>query len=754
MRYTSIIFVAFFLCFTSYIIAQDLEELKKQLSQDIHDTTRLNLLIDISNECDYDEISFYASKAVKLADSLKSLKKYDDKYLLFKKATAINNLAFLYHNGSQYEKAKEAYELSLDIFEQIKDTNGIIMSYNNISMLLKDMGKIDLTLEYLDKAHYYSELINNIDMLHMTYTNYSAIYIRTGLIVKALEYSYKGLKIQEQIGDDYGKGYALNNIGSLFYMQKDYENAKIYFYKSLELRQKNNDQIGIAAVLNNLSKTYGQLGDKEKSEEYLFKCLEKRKEIKNPEGIAQSYSNIGEFYFDQGDFTKAKGYYDKAIDIRKKIGEAEGLSNSYANMSTLLFAQGKYKESERYALMSFKISEDLGFTNDIEETSKVLSDIYEKIGDYRKAFDFYKLHNELKDSLFNQETQKSLLSKQINYEYEKKKLKDSLEFAREQEIKDLAIAKQEAQLKQEKTQRLALYSGLFIIVIFSGFVYNRFRMSQNQKKIIELQKVEVEQQKEVVEEKNREIMDSIHYAKRIQAAILPPDKSVKELLPNSFVLYKPKDIVAGDFYWMESKDDVVLFAAADCTGHGVPGAMVSVVCNNGLNRSVREHGLTVPGEILNKTREIVIAEFEKSEDDVKDGMDIALCSLKQEDRGWKLQYAGANNPLWLIRDDINEIMEIKADKQPIGKFAEQKPYTTHTIELQKGDTIYVFSDGYADQFGGEKGKKFKSANFKKLLLSIQPENMETQKQIINNTFEDWKGGIEQIDDVCVIGIRV
>jgi serine phosphatase RsbU (regulator of sigma subunit) len=176
--------------------------------------------------------------------------------------------------------------------------------------------------------------------------------------------------------------------------------------------------------------------------------------------------------------------------------------------------------------------------------------------------------------------------------------------------------------------------------------------------------------------------------------------------------------------------------------------MVSVVCNNGLNRSVREYGLTDPGEILNKTREIVIAEFEKSEEEVKDGMDIALCSLE----GNTLKYAGANNPLWIIRN--GEIIETKADKQPIGKFEELLPYTTHIFELEKGDSIYIFSDGYVDQFGGEKGKKFKAKAFRELLLSIQGQLMENQKTIIDEAFENWRGDLEQIDDVCVIGVRI
>lgn len=257
-------------------------------------------------------------------------------------------------------------------------------------------------------------------------------------------------------------------------------------------------------------------------------------------------------------------------------------------------------------------------------------------------------------------------------------------------------------------------------------------------------------QKQEIEEVHREITDSIAYAKRIQLAILPPQDYFEEQLPNAFVLYLPKDVVAGDFYWMQEHESKTLFAAADCTGHGVPGAMVSVICNNGLNRAVRESNLSDPGEILDKTRELVLAEFHKSSEEVKDGMDIALCSLQ----GTTLKYAGAHNPLWIIRKGSQEVEEIKANKQPIGKYDEPLPYTTHTVKLSDGDSFYIFSDGYADQFGGEKGKKFKAANFKRLLLSIQNESMERQKVLIDEAFDRWKGALEQLDDVCVIGVRV
>ena len=221
-------------------------------------------------------------------------------------------------------------------------------------------------------------------------------------------------------------------------------------------------------------------------------------------------------------------------------------------------------------------------------------------------------------------------------------------------------------------------------------------------------------------------------------------------------MYQPKDIVAGDFYWMNVPNEkTTLFAAADCTGHGVPGAMVSVICNNGLNRAVREFGLTDPGQILTKTRDIVINEFDQSEDEVKDGMDIALCALEMKDSGSAiLKYSGAHNPLWIVRNGAQEVEEIKADKQPIGNHHVINDFTTHEINLNKGDSIYIFSDGFADQFGGDKGKKFKTKNLKTLILSLQNESMANQKKLALKAFSDWKGNLEQLDDVCLIGLKI
>lgn len=289
---------------------------------------------------------------------------------------------------------------------------------------------------------------------------------------------------------------------------------------------------------------------------------------------------------------------------------------------------------------------------------------------------------------------------------------------------------------------------------------------------IHKEKERIDSLKKQLEYRNKEIMDSINYAKRIQAAILPSHRYLANNLPNHHIIYLPKDIVAGDFYWMENiqhpkyeNHELILYAACDCTGHGVPGALVSVICNNALNRSVREFGLSDPGEILDKTRDIVITEFEKSDEEVKDGMDISLVSLalrtqnknesdphSDSDSKAVLHWAGANNPLWIIRN--KEVLETKPDKQPIGKYDKNEPFTTHKLELESGDCIYVFTDGFQDQFGGPKGKKFKPSNFKKLLIEISDLDIQVQKEKITAAFHEWKSDQEQLDDVCIIGVKV
>lgn len=266
------------------------------------------------------------------------------------------------------------------------------------------------------------------------------------------------------------------------------------------------------------------------------------------------------------------------------------------------------------------------------------------------------------------------------------------------------------------------------------------------------QKEEIEVQKQKIEELYIDVTDSIRYAKRLQQSILPSDNFVRNCLPDSFVLFKPKDIVSGDFYWVDKSEDKVLFAAVDCTGHGVPGAFMSLVGHNGLDRSLHDNKLVIPARILDDLNRQTSGVMNKEDQDeeVQDGMDIAICSLDY--KTMKLEFAGANNPLYIIRGE--ELLETKADKFAIGGADGDKHFTNHEIQLEKNDIVYIFSDGYADQFGGEKGKKFMYRQFRTLLVEIREKTMAEQKKILTETLTEWRGAIEQIDDIIVIGVRI
>lgn len=608
----------------------------------------------------------------------------------------------------------------------------------------------------------------------------------------ALKAYRQALEMYELIGDFNGAANCYHNISNVFSSMNNLEDAFAYQHKAIQLRTQDDLKSSLPYSWSAMCNLHNKSGSPDSCEFYLNKLINYDGQI-NKVLIALAYSNTGIAWANTDNYEKAKPYYFKSLEIREEIGNQSDIANSKINIGSMLMNSGDASKTEEYCLDGYDIAEkeDLLFLK--MNACGCLYKYYEENDHAVKALKYYKLFNTFSDSLRNEEDRLNLSREQLKYSYERTKLKDSIEFAKIEELASAENArlqamsdKNKSDLERKRAEQTILYGGLIIIVLFAVFIVNRLLVSRKQKLKLHEQNEELESQRAVLAEKNKEITDSIHYAKRIQLAVLPPKGRINAALPNNFVLYKPKDIVAGDFYWLESNPNTVLFAAADCTGHGVPGAMVSVVCNNGLNRSVREHGLTDPGQILDKTREIVVAEFEKSEDasgdepssdTIKDGMDIALCALE----GNELKYAGANNPLWIIRcapegkswdetmiselkaelDDKTYLeqhddylfIEVKADKQPIGKYDNARPYASHTLRLEKGDRVYLFSDGFADQFGGQKGKKMKVKNFKTLLLSIQSETISNQEALLDEAFENWKGSYEQLDDVCVIGLE-
>lgn len=569
-------------------------------------------------------------------------------------------------------------------------------------------------------------------------------YDKTNQTVKALQAIEKCHLIYAELNDSIGLASATGQRGLLFLDIGQMDKAEEYLKISYNIFLEKGRDYHAAIAIQNLGLIYSDRDMHDRARECFEEYALAAEKMQDTSGLSRAFTNIASTYMDQNKDSLALIYLYKSKALKEAIEDNYGLPSVLGNIGIIESSFGKHNKAVSYCLEGYEKSvKNLTSFAAKLGNCKCLAEAYSQLGKYKEAYQYRTLQEKYKDSMNNSDLTAELTQRDVSFSYKQEIYKDSIQHEKNIEVEKLKTQKKQAELENRNLILIFFIIGFILICLLAAFIFNRLRLIRKQKKIIEIQKAEVQ-------EKNTEIIDSITYAKRIQSAILPPISSVHKNLPKSFILYKPKDIVAGDFYWMEEKNGKILFAAADCTGHGVPGAMVSVICNNGLNRSVREHGLSDPGEILNKTREIVISEFEKSEEEVKDGMDVALCSLD----GNRLAYAGANNPLWIIRKGSEEVEEIKADKQPIGKTEEFKHFTTHEVLLNEGDSIYIFSDGFADQFGGDKGKKMKSKNFKKLLLSVQNEPMSAQKSMIDEAFKKWKGEHEQLDDVCVIGVRI
>ncbi len=725
----------------------EVDSLKQLIVTAKQDTNKVKLLLDLGYQYQYtisDTALFYYHRALNISEEIKA-----EKFI----AKCLRYIGIIQMQQGTYDKAISYFFKSLKIFEELEDKKGMSDSYIYIGIVHYFQGSYDKAISYYLKSLKIFEELGNKKGMSNCYGSIGNVHNSQGAYNKAISYYLKSLKIDEELDNKNGMSNSYNNIGLIHYSQGSYNKAINYYNKSLKIAEELGNKEIMSACYNGIGLVHWNQGSYNKAISYYLKSLKIAEELGNKNGMSNSYNNIGIIHKEQGSYSKAISYYLKSLKIREELGDKNGLATSYVNIASLnimLADSTILNESQRinylnkaiqYGNKSYNLAKKIGAMLTEKNAANYLMDAYTKLGKYKEAIKFAQIFIVTKDSLFNEEKTKELANLEAKYEYEKQKVIDDAE-------SEKLIAIEQEEKEKQKVISFAIAGGLVLVVIFLIFVFNRLRVTRKQKRVIEEQKTVVEIAHHELEEKNQEILDSINYAKRIQSAILPPLRIVKEYLKESFILYKPKDVVAGDFYWLEHKDGKVLFAAADCTGHGVPGAMVSVVCNNALNRSVREYGLTEPGQILDKAREIVIQEFEKSDEEVKDGMDIALCSLD----GNKLQYAGANNPLWIIRK--GEILETKANKQPIGKFDNPLPYTTHSFELQKGDTLYIFSDGYVDQFGGEKGKKFKPKALRELLLSIQDKQIDKQKLLINETFENWRGSLEQIDDVCVIGVKI
>ena len=767
-----IIIVAFFLCCTTTILAQLSSEQQRKLDSlntvikiGSHDTaigSAYTALVEILYSSP-DTLLALSEKAIFIAErGLKKATGKERKAFLKIKAEALSNLGYYHQNNKDVDKAVLFYDQAIPLHREAGNKLGEASAITNLGLLYFNRGEVLKAIEYSEIGLRIRQGTGDKDEISHSFNNLGLIYKNQGDIMKALDYYHQSLKLREQVGNKRGTANTLSNIGFIYQTQGDYAKAVECFDRSFKIYQELNDRSGIAYAYSNMGLAYTKRGDHVKALEYHSKSMEIREAIADKAGICTSLYNIGFSYFKLKESSKALEYFQRALAESKAREDKRGIALAFMGLGDLYQQMENNKKAVENHEKALSLANELGFPDLICSSAGKLSVMYKQQGSYLRALEMYDLQVRMRDSINNVETRKAATKKQFQYEYEKKKLADSIQFVQAQQVMDLELNRKEAQLQQEQTQRYALYGGIGLMVVLAGVSFASYRRKKRDTEIITRQKEEVEQQKHLLEEKNKEVLASIAYAKRLQDAILPPQKLWTEQLPGSFVLYLPKDIVAGDFYWMETAGSKIMFAAADCTGHGVPGALVSVVCSNALNRAVKEFHLYEPGKVLDKVTELVLETFEKSENEVKDGMDISLCCFDRSDRA--LTWAGANNPLWIIRgnDHIAEMPgtneavfeELKADKQPVGKFEKAHPFTTHTLQLSEGDSLYIFTDGYADQFGGGKGKKFKYSNLKHLLLNISHLSPEQQKQELSNAITEWKGNLEQVDDICLVGVRV
>ncbi len=673
--------------------------------------------------------------------------------------------------------------------------------------------------------------------------NLGLIYKNHGNIEKALETYHISLKMKEEMGDSNGIASNLNNIAVIYKFQKEPGKALQYYRKANLYFEAIQNKRGAAYTANNIGMIYSELGYPDSTLKYYTKSLSQKKEINDQFGIAMSLNNLGEYYKKQGNAEQALAYYTESHDAFEKVQAKPNMATCLINIGRIHLENNDLAKALKNAKRSLALAREVRYPVKIYNAALLLYTIYKRQQKFAESLKMYELYIHMKDSVINVQNQKAAIKQQMTYEFEKK---EALLQA-EQEKQQLAHREK---VKRQQLIIWAVGAGLLLVIVFSVFLYQRFKVTQAQKLVIE-------DQKKIVDEKNKHITDSINYAKKIQEAILPSEKERIQAFQNGktgdnhFVLYLPKDIVSGDFYWVyPTPDNQVIWATADCTGHGVPGAFMSMIGTSLLNEIVIEKNIREPGPILNElrlgikqalgysaknpirhtdpselsekeaaqsqttemaslsetTEKMALSTYTEvsadkpSETTVKDGMDIALCSWDKNTN--RLLFAGAYNPLYIYRnkntrekkqdsstetsikanpnndhmlpekkadsptetsikryqDNGYELMEVKANRQPIGIYIRETPFVQHELQLQPGDTLYTFSDGFTDQFGGagkqHTGKKFTAKRLRELLFTMQDKPIDDQKKILAQTFESWKKDHEQLDDVCIIGVKI
>jgi tetratricopeptide (TPR) repeat protein len=717
----------------------------------------------------------------------KALESYQKALAIFERigdqqgiADCYNNIGNIHADQGWYDEALESYQKALTILERIGDQQGIASSYNLIGIIHYAQGRYAKTLEAFQKALAIRERIGDQQGIAGSYNNIGVIHKTQGRYAEALEALQKALTIFERIGDQQRIADCYNNIGTIHADQGRYAEALEAYQKALTILERIGYQQGIANCYNNIGNIHVKQERYADALEAYQKALAIQERIGDQQGIATLYNNIGVTNLAQGRYAEALESYQKALAIRERIGDQRGMASSYNNIGTLHRVQGRYTKALEAFQKALAIAQPLGLQDDLDEIYLNLAQTDSALAAsgqnhlWKSAYLHHRLYAAYKDSVLNEASIRKQAQLESQYEYDKKTA-----LLKAEQEKERALAT--AQLRQRETQRnlslLALGIALIGLVTFA-ILYRKIRQQRDliQKQSDEIQQKNlaleqynaelkstnhaleesnriIQQQAETLLEKNEEILDSIRYAERIQRAILPSAEKWQRLLPESFLLYKPRDIVAGDFYWLEETERYIFLGVADATGHGVPGAFVSIVCANALHKAVLEEGLESPAEILWRAREVVVSQLTQAGEKVKDGMDIGLIRFAKEDRSQAV-FAGANRPLWIV--SAEGLLEVAGTRQPIGYVEEPKAF--EEVELMLGSRapamVYAFTDGIVDQMGGPKGRKLLPKGMREWLSGLWSQPVAEQAESLKALFETWRGDRPQMDDVTIVGVRV
>jgi len=632
------------------------------------------------------------------------------------------------------------------------------------------------------KANTYIEQVRWLSM-ELKYPKGMAYYYRVkGLInyfqvnyISALDNSLTALKCFQYIGDKKGEAIACNFIGLIYSDQKYFSRAMEYYRKGLEIRKAINDTNGIAASYNNIGVYFKEINILDSALFFYRKAKSIIENTNDNESLSLYLENIGRVFIEKNLPDSAIGYFNQSLQLRLKANDLHGLANIYTSIGNYHLAKNNCFTAIDFYKQGMKYSKIINILYEIESAAAGLYRAYARCGNYQEAFRYHVLYKNIYDSARLDQISKRISQIEMESAFDKER---ELEKIKEinKEIKHNIL------IRRQEIVRNYILIALFVVILFTALIWKSYKRKRNDNIILQQQKneitaylKEIEQQNEeitsqrdeiesknknlteaymLIEKKNKNITDSIKYAQKLQYAILPPAELINRLIPDSFIIYMPKSIVSGDFYWLDYKNGFTYIAAVDCTGHGVPGALMSMIGYNLLNQALNELNLFNTHEIVNKLNVQVQRTLRQSDNDgsMNDGMDMVLCRIDMNNM--IMQYTAVLNSFFLIRN--SELLEMKGEKWPIGKAFNTKfeTYTSHELSLEKGDIIYLFSDGYQDQYNHKSDKKFMITRFKSMLLEISSKPLPEQKEHIQQTFTNWKGKSDQIDDVLVMGIKI